>query len=66
VLGRVTALVVAGALGVGGAQAAAGCGEDRGGVDVEGGTTGKTVGTATGGTTPTTTTGPTNTSTTGP
>jgi hypothetical protein len=48
-------------LGLGAAIGAAGCGEDRGSVDVEGGTTGSTVGTTT---TPETT-GTTETSTTG-
>ena len=40
------------ALGLGAGVVAAGCGEDRGSVDVEGGTTGSTVGTT--GTTETT------------
>ena len=45
------------ALGLGAGVAAAGCGEDRGSVDVEGGTTGGT--TATTGTAPATGTGTT-------
>ena len=55
------------ALGLGAGVAAAGCGEDRGSVDVEGGTTGSTVGTTgTTSTTGTTETSETTSTTAGP
>ena len=47
---RIAVLIATAALGTGSAAAIAACGEDRGGVEVQGGTTGATT------TTPTTTT----------
>lgn len=53
---HVVTLICAGALGVGASLGLAACGEDRGGVEVQGGTAGATTAGATTPTTPTTTT----------
>jgi len=61
---QITTILCAGALGLGSALAASACGEDRGGVEVQGGsgtgtgTTGTSGATGTTGTTSTTTTTP--------
>lgn len=51
---QLTTLLCAGALGLGTSFALAACGEDRGGVEVQGGGTTGTTGTTTPSTTPTT------------